>query len=160
VYNASAEPVNSAQVIVITRQGERTIETELKPLGNGRYEGSVDGLTTGDYTFTAVAHADGLQLGEDKGRFSVGNLNLEFQDTRMNPQILRQIADAAGGEYFTAGNAGVPGLAASILSQSSFAPRTVVRTNDVELWNWRYTLAMIVLLVSVEWFVRKRSGML
>ena len=164
VYDANAQPVGNAQLRVITRQGEKTIEAVLKPVGNGLYEGRVEGLSGGDYTFSAFAESEGRQLGEDRGRFSVGELDLEFQDTKMNAPLLRQIASATGAEYFTAHNVdglapSTSGLASTILSQPSFVPRPVVRTDEFELWNWRYTLAFIVLLVSVEWFIRKRSGM-
>jgi hypothetical protein len=158
VYNATAEPVENAEVTLNVRQGETQVPSSLRPIGNGRYEGSIDGLTEGDYTFTALARIDGQQIGEDHGRFSVGELNLEFQDTRMSVGLLRQIAYRTGGQYYSANN--LTSLVRDITKDGSFTSREVNRVETIELWNWRYMLGLIVLLFGVEWFVRKRTGML
>jgi hypothetical protein len=158
VYDASAQPVDDAHTRVIIRRGERTSETILRPVGNGRYEGAVDGLGEGEYTFNATAHIDNLSLGEDRGTFSVGGLNLEFEETRMNSTLLRQLAYRTGGKYFTPGS--LADLMPTLRSQASFIPRQVIRTQELDLWNWQYMLATIVLLLGLEWFLRKRNGML
>ncbi|HET6272454.1 MAG TPA: hypothetical protein VFG32_05700 [Bacteroidota bacterium] len=158
VYDANAQPVDNAEMRVRVQQGTNEFETTLRPLGSGRYEGAIDGLGEGDYTFRATAQTGGQPLGEDRGRFSVGELNLEFQDTRMNAGLLRQLAHRTGGEFFAPDQ--ISELPPKLSAQPSFAPRDVVHTRAFELWNWRYTLALIVLLLGLEWFLRKRSGML
>jgi hypothetical protein len=157
-YDAAVQPVDNAQLRITVTQEEKVIETVLRPIGSGRYEGSIDGLSEGDYTFKASAQTDGQQLGEDNGRFTVGELNLEFQDTRMNAALLRQLAFRTGGRYYSPTDLG--GLAQDIASQPSFSSRESIRTSTLELWNWRYSLIAIVLLLATEWFLRKRSGML
>jgi hypothetical protein len=158
VYDASAKPVENAQVRVVARKEESELETILRPIGNGRYEGSIQGFLEGDYTFNATAQMDGQQLGASGGKFTIGELNLEFQDTRMNAPLLRQLAFRTGGKFFTPEELG--GLTSELHSLLSFAPREVVRTKDLELWNWEYTLGVVVFLFGLEWLIRKRSGML
>jgi len=158
VYDANSQPVDNAEVRVRVQRGTNQYETTLRQLGSGRYEGSVDGLAQGDYTFRATAQVDGQQLGEDRGRFSVGELNLEFEDTKMNAQLLRQLAYRTGGEFFNPDQ--LSALPEKLSAQKSFVPRDVVHTRAVELWNWQHTLAFVVLLLGLEWFLRKRSGML
>ncbi len=158
VYDANAEPVDNAQLRVTVRQGERVFPTDLRPIGSGRYEGSIDGLGEGDYMFKATALAEGQQLGEDNGRFAVGELNLEFQDTRMNAPLLRQIAGRTGGRYYSSND--ISTLVDDITTQPSFASRKTLHATALELWNWQYSLATLILLFGAEWFVRKRSGML
>lgn len=158
VYDGSARPVDNADLRVVVQSADREYETIMRQLGSGRYEGTIEGLSAGDYTFRAVAQTDGQRFGEDRGRFTIGELNLEFQDTRMNVQLLRQLASRTGGRYFTPSS--VDEFESTLSTQASFAPREVTRTSSVALWNWQYTLALIVLLLSVEWFLRKRSGML
>ncbi len=159
VYDASANPVENAQVkLLAQQQGKESAETNLRPVGNGRYEGTLEGLGEGDYSFKAVASSDGQPLGEDKGRFSVGELALEFQDTRMNVQLLRQLAARTGGEFYTP--ADFPDIFSRLKNLPSFVPRDIHQAREFELWNWKYMLALVVLLFAVEWFVRKRSGML
>ena len=158
VYDASSNPVENAEVKLQVEQQGKTFETALQPIGHGRYEGTLEGLGSGDYKFHASATMDGHPMGDDRGRFSVGEIDLEFQDTRMNAQLLRQVAARTGGEFFTPPELG--GLAHHLSQQVSFVPRDVHLTREFELWNWRYMLALVVLLFAVEWFVRKRSGML
>jgi hypothetical protein len=158
VYDAAMQPVDNEQLRVTVKQGEKEAGTVLRPIGNGRYEGSIDGLGEGDYTFKASAQTDGQQLGEDNGRFTVGELNLEFQDTRMNSILLRQIAQRTGGRYYTPNE--LSSLVQDIVTQQSFSSRESVHTRTLELWNWQYSLASLIFLLGTEWFIRKRSGML
>ena len=111
----------------------------------------------GDYTFVAKASRDGKTYGEDRGRFSVGQMNVEFLETKMNKQLLEQLTYQTGGKYYDIANAGAIG---KDLRAVAFAPKELVHTSEIELWNWRYIAALIVLLFAVEWFLRKRSGML
>jgi hypothetical protein len=158
VYDASARPVDDAQVRVTARHAGTALEADLRPIGNGRYEGAVEGAGQGDYTFTATATLNGTALGDDRGRFSVGDLNLEFQDTRMNAELLRQLADRSGGRYFEPDQ--INDLDGVLASHASFAPNVEQTQREIELWNWKTALIMLILLLGVEWFLRKRSGML
>lgn len=158
VYDASARPVESAQVQVRARQDGREFDIVLRPVGNGRYEGSLEGLPRGDYTYRAVATLDGQLLGEDRGRFSVGELDLEFQDTRMNVQLLRQLAQRTGGEFYLPSE--MERLRTALAGNKSFAPRVLRQTQERELWHWPVILVALTILLAAEWFVRKRNGML
>jgi len=158
VYDASANPIDNAMLRVTARLHEREFETVLRPLGNGRYDGSLEGLGEGDYTFTASATHEGQQLGEDRGRFSVGEVNLEYQETRMNIQLLRQMAARSGGAFVMPRE--IVKLPSLLAERGSFAPREVQTTEERELWNWPYVLGLVVALLGVEWFMRKSHGML
>lgn len=158
VYDASARPVDNAELLVAATQGERQFETVLRPIGNGRYEGAIDGLAEGEYAYRATAAGDGQSLGQDNGRFSVGELNLEFLDTKMNISLLRLLASRTGGEYYSPGD--LSGLDGDLASRRDFIEKEVHTSTELELWNWQYMLAAIIALFALEWFIRKRSGML
>jgi hypothetical protein len=158
VYDATSLPVENAQVTVTVQQKEKAFTVPLRAIGNGRYEGSMDGLAPGEYSYRSTAAVDGQTLGEDRGKFSVGELDLEFVDTRMNAPLLRQLARRSGGIYVAPRE--LPALQAAISSLPSFSPREVREVTTVELWNWRVMLGVIVFLFATEWLIRKRSGML
>jgi hypothetical protein len=88
----------------------------------------------------------------------VGDLNLEFQETRMNIALLRQLAERTGGVFLPSADAGR--LKEEILRGPEMRSREVITGTSIELWNWQYTLAVIIVLLSLEWFLRKRLGML
>jgi hypothetical protein len=157
VYNDSYEPVEAAAVEVKIKGGTGERELMLSPLGAGRYSGSIDLPEEGDYTYTGTATADGAELGSDAGRFSVGDLNLEFQETRANTVLLQQIAQRSGGRYFDAADAGQ--LPAAVADGPDFIPEQRYVQRDIELWNIVWLLALAVLLFALEWYLRKQSGM-
>ncbi len=158
VYDEQYKPVDNAEVIIGLQHNKEKIQLALNAVGNGRYEGSIDGLNEGDYTFTARATADGRSFGEDKGRFSVGQTNVEFLETKMNKTLLEQIAYRTGGRYYDLVNAGA--IANDMEQDLKFSTREIIHTNEIELWNWKYLAALVIILLAVEWFIRKRSGML
>jgi hypothetical protein len=158
VYNTNSQPVEDAQVSVdIAGQGEH-IQTDLHPLGSGRYEGAVEGLPPGEFTFRATAERGGHELGRDGGSFLVGGLNLEYLDTRMNAEVLRQLAYRTAGGYLTYPE--TDRLRQMLGSLRSLSPRDEQRTEALQLHRWPYVLALVITLFSAEWIVRKRSGMI
>lgn len=158
VYDAGAAPVDNAQLTVAVQDRQKEYTTTLRPIGNGRYEGRLEGLAPGEYAFRATAAIGDQPVGVDGGKFTVGELDLEFIDTRMNVALLRQLAARSGGAFYVPGE--VSALPAALASLPSFLPRTVRDVTELEVWNWRVMLALIVFLFGVEWLIRKRSGML
>lgn len=158
VYDDQFRPVDNAEVNIELRHGTETIDAQLTPIGSGLYEGTVEGAGEGDYTFTGKAAAGGKVYGEDKGRFSVGQMNVEFIETKMNRQLLEQIAYRTGGKYYDLGSG--KDIARAIRSGANLTPREIILSSEIELWNWQYIVALLILLLGTEWFVRKRNGML
>lgn len=158
VYDPTFSPVPNADVQVNVESHGRNFEVQLRSALHGRYEGKLEGLPEGDYTYRASATLSAQPLGDDQGRFTVGELNMEYQETRMNVQLLRQLAEESGGEFLPVER--IEELKSIFGKREFFRAREVVKTERVELWNWRYGLLILILLLATEWFIRKRSGML
>jgi hypothetical protein len=158
LYDENYKPVEDATVQVTITQDKQTNDIVLNSLGSGQYDGSLEGLGEGDYSFISTALQGGKVLGDDKGKFSVGGLNAEFLDTRMNKILLQQLAAQTGGKYYDPD--AMDNLPKDIASLANFKPTELTQTNEIELWNLKWTLSLIILLFSVEWFLRKRSGMI
>jgi hypothetical protein len=158
VYDETMNPVDDAAVQVeITGEG-RSFVVRFSSLDNGQYEASGDIIPPGEYSFTAVAQSGGVELGSDRGSFTVGGLQAEFLETRLNRELLRNIAYTTGGAYFDAGN--LDGLDDSVVALPGFREREVTTGSQFELWNSVWILGCILLLLSTEWFFRKRLGLL
>jgi hypothetical protein len=125
-------------------------------VGSGLYEGNINGLPEGDYTYAAKAIADGRVLGEDKGKITIGKMNIEFLDTKMNKQLLEQIAYKTGGTYASIENADT---ILSSITKRKFGIQEITTVKEIEIWNWEYAAGLLILLLALEWFIRKRSGM-
>ena len=130
----------------------------LTALGNGLYTGTAEGLPAGDYTFTGTASRNGASLGQDRGKFSVGQVNVEFLETKMNKQLLEQIAYRTGGAYRDLVEAAE--ISHDLSAGKAFETKELTQASELELWNWKYLAAVVITLLCIEWFLRKRNGML
>lgn len=159
VYDDTYAPLSDAQVTVTLQGPERSYPMSLAPVGNGRYEGTLANLPSGDYRFTGeAATQNGQKIGSDAGRFTIGEIGLEFMQPSMNIELLRALAQRTGGKFFTSREAGM--LPEAIARKDGFSPRSVESQNDFLLWNYPWVLAVALLAFALEWIIRKRSGML
>ena len=158
VYDENYRPIDDAEVsLSVTQQGQ-TSQLSLTSLGNGRFEGAFDPLPEGDYTYAARAAAGGRQLGEERGSYSVGGLNVEYLETKTNKLLLQQIAARTGGRSLEPNE--LSRLPQDLSSLPGFRARDVSLARQVELWNTTWVLGIVVALFAVEWFLRKKHGML
>jgi len=158
VYDALQQPVDNARVTVTVHQEQQSYQADLRPIGNGRYEGELYGLSEGEARFEGTAVLDGVSLGGDSGRVTVGGTTVEYQNTRMNPSVLRELAALTGGRFFPV--AEIDSVAGALKALPSYRPHTEIRRESRALWDWPVMLVLLVTLLAVEWTIRKRSGML
>ncbi len=153
-YDEQFNPVNDATVKLRIIRGERITDLQMEFVGNGRYEGVLNGLEVGDYDFTGEAVKNDIILGKDNGKFTVEDFSIELVTTAMNEKLLKNIAAESGGRYFTADSV------SDILRYINFPPQISEEKDETELWNKSVLLYLFAGLLTVEWFIRKRSGML
>jgi hypothetical protein len=158
VYDDNYKPIDDAEVSLTVTMKNQPSQLTLTPLGNGRFEGAFDPLPEGDYSYSARAVTGGRQIAEEKGTFSVGGLNVEFLDTKANKHLLRQLALQTGGRYYEPEE--LHRLPDDLASLSGFEVREVNISQQLELWNKTWMLGCLIALLSLEWFLRKRHGML
>ena len=158
LYNESYEPVDNGKIKITITGKDKTSEIDLNSIGMGRYDGYNEGLNEGDYKYHAKAELNGRILSEVNGRFSIGEANMEFQNTRMNAQLLKLIADKTNGIFYTPKDYNK--IIDDIKHSKNFVSREVIHKSEIRLWNLYYLLGFIILLLAFEWFIRKRSGML
>ncbi len=129
----------------------------LEGKGGGKYDNKIENLESGDYFFKATVRSKDIVLTEEKEKFSIGELNVEYLKTTMNKSLLNQIAIVTDGKFATKENFEI--LLKETLSQNFFE-KEKEKISSVEIWNSKYSLSLIILLLSLEWFFRRRNGML
>jgi len=158
VYDESRSPVSDASVSVeITDSTGTEYPHSMEPLGNGRYELDVGTLPEGSYRYEATAQQGETMLGRDQGEFSVGALRIEYQQTRADAVVMRQIATRSGGTAYTAADA--DRLPDDLTASSSFQSTRSTESTEAELWRSSVFLAIILVLLGTEWALRKRFGL-
>ena len=158
VYDDNYQPRDNAQIEVHVQNESETSSIVLNSLGSGQYQGEFESLRESEYKFTATVMVNGAAIGSDQGTFSVGGLNAEFIETRMNKSLLQQIAAQTGGRYYDSGN--FESFSHDVTMMPSFNPRDISKSAEIEIWNSRWMLALVVFIFALEWLLRKRNGML
>lgn len=107
----------------------------------------------GDYRVTVTASRDGKEVGRDSARFIVYQDDRELENPAADRALLRQIAEASGGES-------IPPEQLSKHLQSlkgKIFTETYTQT-ERKVWdNWPFLLIFTALL-TIEWWLRKRHG--
>jgi hypothetical protein len=158
VYDEQLKPVADAELTVAIKRGDESFSAALNSIGNGRYEGTLTGIGEGDYSYSATAMSAGKSYGADKGTFTVGKTNVEFLETKMNKSLLEQLAYRTGGKYYNL--IAAKRIGNDLLQERSFTSKEIIRRGEIELWNWKYLAGLIIVFLGLEWYVRKRNGML
>ncbi len=171
IYDASYIPVEDALVKVKISGGKGSNNNSenntgrytqrdivLSPLGNGRYYSEVEGLGEGEYAFKGEVSKGGNILGSDAGRFSVGEIVLEYQNLSMNSQLLRDLAEQSGGKFYLPENCS--NILNDIKAHKKFKDRSITTRKEYALWNIWWIMAAIIALLATEWTIRKRLGMI
>lgn len=158
VYDESFTPVNNAEVKVEYENKDLKNTFTLNSLGNGLYEGSVNVNKNGDYSFKGEALLNNKILGSDKGNFNVGDVDIELTDPQMNFTFLNLLSEQTNGEYFSPDKINL--LITQLNKLNSTSPKEKIVTSEIRLWSDEWLLIVVILLFSIEWFLRKRSGML
>ena len=137
---------------------ETTREIELTNRGGTTIGTSNSLRVPGDYLVRVTASTSAGQLGGGESRFIVLDRDIELDNPVADPDLLNQLAEmtsAAGGPALRLDQ--LPELVEELSSQSADLEEEVVE--KLRLWdNWGILLAIAGLL-SGEWYLRKRWGL-
>jgi uncharacterized membrane protein len=156
VRNAAFQPVRDAEVTMrLTLPGGevRDFKPTLLDARTGRYAVEARFDQPGVYRLVAEARQGTNILGRSEEWTLAGAADLEMTDPRLNEDVLRRVSRASGGRYLAASDLSrLPSLLASARGESG-PPRLE------ELWHSIWIFAVVVVLLSVEWFVRRSWGL-
>ncbi|WP_147372247.1 hypothetical protein [Mariniphaga sediminis] len=155
VYNDAFERITSEEVTVVieNEQGDE-LDFTFDVRGDS-YQLDAGNLSVGNYSFTAEVTV-GSETYTESGNFAVTAVNIENIVTQANHRMLYQLAVQSGGSFYP------PSQAEQIIGdlKSSNTLKPVIRFQEMinELLNLRWLFFVLLLLLSVEWFLRKFWG--
>jgi hypothetical protein len=156
LYNESYELINQPDVsMVITDEHDKSFPFGFNKTGNG-YFLNAGNFPIGNYTYKATVTVGSKQY-EKKGGFMVVPVNIEATNTIADHALLYRIASSHGGTV--SGSRGLDSLATQILDRSDIHSVSYAQKRFSELITSPWIFLIILLLLSVEWTIRKRSGM-
>jgi len=155
LYNDAMELVNTPDVRIDLKNQSGKNYSFLFTRSGQSYQLNAGTLPVGEYSYAATAK-NGKQILTAKGQITVKQLNLEARQSTANHKLLKTIAAQSGGEMLMP--AEVSKLVDLIRKNENI--KTVVyedkRYSDMIDMKWIFVL--ILLLLSAEWFLRKREG--
>jgi hypothetical protein len=158
LQDGDGRPVTNAVVdAVLSRDGKRVATMRLTPDENagGLLRGRTAALTPGDYEVSVESVAIADQDAKARTSFKVAPRETgELTQLSLNEDLLRQMAEVSGGQYLREENFDrLIGLLAP-MSQGR-----IVESETV-LWQSYWWFAPIIVLLTIEWILRKRLGLL
>jgi hypothetical protein len=112
-------------------------------------------LPVGDYTFHGEVTLGDQTFNED-GSFTIVPVNLEKLVTRANHNTLYQLASLSGGKFYLPANTNQ--LIEELKTGSKPKATSYYQEMINELLNLRWLFFVFLLLLSMEWFLRKYWG--
>lgn len=158
VYDETFNKVSDAVVNVNVNGDNFQSQLLLEPVGSGLYEGSMIIQEHGDYTFNGSATLLNKELGKDNGRFSISEIDIELINPRADINFLKQLSYQTKGEFFYGLNYNP--LFEIVKKTKEKSSKEKIITNEISLWSNEWLVIIIILLLALEWFLRKRAGML
>jgi hypothetical protein len=155
LYNEAFEPVTSAEVTIEIKNEDGIVYPfTFSPVGS-IYKLRAGLLPVGDYTYIAQTQL-GNQKHQVSGRFSVRAMNVEQLNLRADHQLLNLIAVQTDAEMVYPNQ--LDELKNLLISRNDAKPVTYVERGFHELLNLKWILILLILILSVEYFLRRFFG--
>ncbi len=155
LYNESFELTNEPEVSFdLINEKEERFSYTFKPDANG-YALSIGNLEPGTYKWQAEASMND-EVFSESGELIVSEIKAEQSVTRANHDFLRRWASREEGTVYYRDNAST--MADALLNLEQAKPQVISEKQWTEIIEWKWLMALIALLVSIEWFLRKYHG--
>lgn len=155
LYNDALELINTPDVKLNLKSAAGKNYSFLFTRSGKSYQLDAGTLPVGEYSYTASANF-GDRTFAGNGQLTVKPLNLELRQSAANHGLLNVIAKNSGGTMLLPSQ--IDQLAALIRKNESI--KTVVYEDKrySEIVDIKWVFALILVLLSLEWLVRKREG--
>ena len=157
LYNDSYLPVNTPDVTLLLRDEKGKSYNFTFSKFESSYQLDAGILPPGNYSYVAQTVL-GNQHHEARGSFFVNALTAEFQQTLANHHLLYELANQTGGKMYLPGQ--LAKLQDELYKGDQLKTLSYEDRKYEELINLKGLFVLIMILLSTEWFVRKRNAAL
>ncbi len=155
-YRGLADAMVEAELIRLQGDSKATLPAgqELKTGPDGTAIVRFEKVPPGTYQIVVKARKGRERIGTAKEPVIVEAADVEYQAPFPNPEILRALAEGSGGRYIEV-TEDMPEI------EVKQAQRVEVdRTRTVSLWDSWPAIIVLALLAGLEWWFRRRSGLI
>lgn len=155
LYNDSYVPLNTPDVNVVIKNEAGKAYKFLFSRTDAAYQLDAGTLPAGSYSYLATTSL-GNKAHTAQGMFYINSMIAEYQQTVANHQLLNTMSLQTGGKMFLPQD--LLNLKAAIKANEQIKTLTYEDRRYEELINFKWLFALIMALLTIEWFFRKRSG--
>jgi hypothetical protein len=124
-------------------------------LKNNYYQVDLNSLPAGEYNYTVSANDGAISR---SGSFTILDFNVEQQFLNADVGKLKRVAEKTNGKsYFITQT---DALIKALVQDDNYQNIQQSEQKIVPLVDWKYLLALIVLALAAEWFIRKYNGLI
>lgn len=124
-------------------------------LNGGEYQAILNNLKSGDYSFKVLVEGQNVQ---SSGSFRVLDYNIESQFLSANYDKLNKLAYNTGGEIVLLDN--FSQIIEKLIKDDSYKNIQKSTKKITPFIDWKWLLALLIVSLSAEWFIRKYRGLI
>jgi len=155
VYNQSYELITEPDVTIVLKDSKNKVYNYTFSKKQTMYSLSAGQFAPGEYSYEAKVKV-GDKLFVKSGFIVVKEIISERINTLANHQILQQISNESGGKLFYKNQ--FAQLQKEILESNTIKSITYTHKELSDLVNVKWIFFIVLFLLSLEWFFRKRNG--
>jgi len=158
LQDPSYQPLVADKVEAALRvEGESPVAVYLLPLANqpGAFEATYVPRKTGQHKLSVRIPGSTSEEGGIEVPFQVNLPSVETNQVWLNKPLLNDLAELSGGRYFEINE--LDQLAAAVPDKTETIE---IRSQPDPLWDIWQVLAVVVVLLGLEWAIRKRNKLL
>src|ERR1051326_6406353 len=149
----------NVKVEVLGNEGEQ-IRLEAVEQAAGEYRAEFTPAKEGPYRIEAQADLGGKAIGRDNKNFTVAFPYAEAEDGRPRPELLKDIAEKSKGDFIPLAELDAASLARAAAKLDRLAPAEIVERRELPLWGTLTTFSVILVFLSLEWWFRRKWGLI
>lgn len=124
-------------------------------VANNNFSSQIDGLSSGTYNYIVSVDNESIKR---SGSFKVLAFDVEQQHSNSNLKTLENVAKKSNGDLFFPSS--LEELTSKLLEDNRFQAMQTSETKKESLIDWKWLLGLIILSLSIEWFIRKYNGLI
>jgi hypothetical protein len=145
---------------VFSPEGEPIAVSAAASAEEGEYTGEFTPTREGTYRVEAEASLGGKTLGRDRNSFTAAYAYGESDDGRPRLDLLKQLAESSKGEYIPIAEWNEKALERIAARLEAIAPSEIVEQRQTRLWSTLWPFAILLALLSIEWWMRRKWGLI
>ena len=155
LFNENYEPINDPEVTMLMVNQEKKEFKSVFSKSGKTYRLNAGLLPPGEYSYEAKTMFNQKSFAKS-GKFQIIAVNNELLRTEADHRLLYQMAQKSGGQFYTMNNA--KDMLDAMKKNANLTTVSYTEKSLDDIINIKWLLAIPVLLLAIEWFLRKRYG--